>query len=174
MSSLQWSIESYFISSCQRCTMTSRARLGRGHADLEQFGSLVLLMSLFSLSDKLSSHRGGMICLVLNGCHQLTVVKEMRNEGVYSLFWMTSKLEILTYLYSEPVSSTGQRLQMWGRRQENKYHYRRANIWLKWREWHCPAPSTVRVSKTTYCTVHKHTENICLLLSSHIKFFIKY
>lgn len=143
MTSLQRRVESYFISSCQRSAMTSRARLEWSHADLEQFGSLVPLITLLSFSDKPSSHR--MILqrgFDLNGCRQLTVVKEMRNESVCSLVRVTSKLEILTYLYSEPVSSTGQRLQRWSRRQENKYHYRRANTRIMWREWHSAAPPT--------------------------------
>lgn len=45
MSSRQWTVESCFISSCQRSTMTGRARLERSHADLEQFGSRVPLIS---------------------------------------------------------------------------------------------------------------------------------
>lgn len=162
MSSRQWTIESYFISSCQRSTMTSRARLQRSHADLEQFGSLVPLISLLSLSDKLSSQKMKMILqrrYDLSGLEWLSSADCGQRHEVWvcacSLVRLTSKLEILTYLYSESVSLTGQWLQWWSREQENKYHYWRANIWLKWGEWHCSAPSTVRVSKTTtYCNVH--------------------
>lgn len=67
MSRLQWTIESYFISSCQRSTMTSRPRLERSHADLEHFGSLVPLISRLSLSDKLSSHK-----IILQRRHDLS------------------------------------------------------------------------------------------------------
>lgn len=151
MSSLQWPTESYFISSCQRSTMTSRARLERSHADLEQFGSLVPLISLLSLSDKLSSHK-----MILQRRYDLSGLEWLSSAGcgqgdeecVCSLLLVTSKLETLTYLYSEPVSSTGQWLQRWSRRQENNYHYWRENTWLMWRDWHCSAPSTDRVSKT--------------------------
>ncbi len=133
--------------------MTRRTRLQRSQADSEQFGNLVV--SLCSPLCLINHHhtrwfcRGGMICLVLNGCHQLTVVKEMGNESVWFLVSVTSKLEILTYLYSGPVSSAGQRLRWRSTRQANKYNYRRANKWLKWRERHCSIPSTAEVCKTT-------------------------
>lgn len=118
------------ISSRQCSTMKNRTRLQRSHADLSELGSLLPLISL--LSCLINHHRawwccgGGMICLVLNGCHRPTVVKEMKNEGDCSLVCLTSKLEILTYLYSESVSSAGRQLQRRSRGKENKYHYGRA------------------------------------------------
>lgn len=163
-----WTTEGSFISSCQCSTMKNCARLQRSHADLNELGSLLPLISL--LSCLINYHhiwwlcRGGMICLVLNGCHHQTVVKEMKNESDCSLVWLTSKLEILTYLYSESVSSTGQRLQQRSRVKENKYHYGRANIWCECREWHCSAPSTIRVSKpTTICTNTLNSSNLSFL-----------
>lgn len=115
--------------------MTSRARAERSGADPEQLGSLLVpLISQPSPSDKLSSHgmilrEEVMICLDLNCCHRPTAVEGMKNESACSLVWLTSKLEILTYLYSESVSSAGPRLRQRSKRQENKYHSGRPNIW---------------------------------------------
>lgn len=150
--SLHRVIDSSFINSLQHSTMTSSAGLERSLAA----SRLVCSPGLINYQPTWWFFRGGMIWLVWNGCHWLTLAKEMKNDSVGLLVWLTSKLEILASLYSQSVNSAGQRLQQWRRGQENKYSWR-TNTWLKWREQHCSAPSTVRVRKTTtYCKVHKH------------------
>ena len=100
-----------------------------------------------------------MICLVLTGCHRPTPVKEMKNEPVSSRVCLTSKLEILTYLYPEVVSSAGQRLRQWrgGQGRQNTitggqtYDLSEGS-----------APSTVRGCKTTADTLNPLS--LCVLI----------
>lgn len=156
--------------------MTSRARLERSHADSEQFGSLVPIF-LLPLSDKLSSYQ-----TILQTMYNLSGLERLSSpdcgggeeECVCSLLLVTSKSEILTYLYSEPVSSTGWRLQRWSRRQENNYHYRTENTLLM-----CWETGTAVLHQQPRCLKQQHVvqsadiqywnQYICLYLSAHIE-----
>lgn len=80
------------------CQHTSRARLARNNSDPGPFGSLMPLISLLSLSDSVSTHTMILQRYDLSwlACHQLIVVKEMRN-AFNQPPPVTSKLQILTY-----------------------------------------------------------------------------
>lgn len=86
------------ITELYACQHTSRARLARNNSDPGPFGSLMPLISLLSLSDSVSTHTMILQRYDLSwlACHQLIVVKEMRN-AFNQPPPVTSKLQILTY-----------------------------------------------------------------------------